>query len=244
VLRQGWDGGRLATLTKNSPLRASDPHISLLGHITNEEFLRRLTEVEAANGFINRFLIVLVERSKPLPFGGEWASVDVAPLVGALRKTLEFGRAVGELGWGASARGAWAAVYEPLSEGKPGLFGAATARAEAQVVRLASLYAIMNSSRTIEYEHLAAALALWQYCEDSARRIFGDSTGDPVADKTEAALKRHSEGLTRNQVRNLFGRNQSAERIEQALSLLLNLGRVQRVTEETGGRPAERWFAS
>jgi len=96
VLRQGWDGGRLATLTKNSPLRASDPHISLLGHITIEKLLRRLTEVEAANGFLNRFLMVLVERSKPLPFGGEWASV-VALLVARLREALEFGRTVGEL---------------------------------------------------------------------------------------------------------------------------------------------------
>jgi hypothetical protein len=97
VLRQGWDGGGLATLTKNSPLRASDPHISLLGHITIEELLRRLTEVEAANGFLNRFLIVLVGRSKPLPFGGEWASVNVAPLAARLREALEFGRTVGEL---------------------------------------------------------------------------------------------------------------------------------------------------
>ena len=244
VLRQAWDGVKLATLTKNSPLQASDPHISLIGHVTMEELLRRLTEVETANGFLNRILVVLVERSKPLPFGGEWASVDVAPLVGRLRKALEFGRTVGELRWGASAKGAWAAVYEPLSEGKPGLFGAATARAEAQVVRLASLYAVMDLSRTIEYDHLAAALALWQYSEDSVRRIFGDSTGNPVADKIEEALKRTFEGLTRNQVRDLLGRNQSADRIEQALSLLLDLGRARHVMEKTGGRPAERWFAS
>jgi len=233
----------LATLTKNSPLRSSDAHISLIGHITQEELLRRLTEVEAANGFLNRFLIVLVDRSKALPFGGNWGAVDVEPLVGRLREALKFGRKVGELRWGASAREAWVAIYEPLSEGKPGLFGAATARAEAQVVRLASIFAVMDLSRTIEYEHLEAALGLWQYCEDSARYVFGDSTGDPVADKIEEALKGSPEGLTRNQMRELLHRNQSASRIDQALALLLDAGRVRREVEETGGRPAERWFA-
>ena len=243
VLRQAWDGGRLATLTKNSPLRASDPHISLMGHTTQEEFRRRLTEVEAANGFLNRFMIVSVERSKALPFGGEWNTVDVVPLVRRLGQALEFGKTVGELRWGASARGAWTDVYEPLSEGKPGLFGAATARAEAQVVRLASVYAVMDRSRTIEYQHLEAALGLWQYCEDSARYIFGNSTGDPVADKIEETLKSSPEGLTRDQIRELFHRNQSSSRIDRALATLLDAGRARREMEQTGGRPAERWFA-
>ena len=31
-------------------------------------------------------------------------------------------------------------------------------------------------------EHLRAALAVWQPCEDSARFIFGAALGDPVAD--------------------------------------------------------------
>jgi len=31
-------------------------------------------------------------------------------------------------------------------------------------------------------------------------------------------------------------------RIDQALTLLLKAGRVRGVTEDTGGRPTERWF--
>ena len=34
VIRDGWDRGDLATLTKNSPARATGAHISIVGHIS------------------------------------------------------------------------------------------------------------------------------------------------------------------------------------------------------------------
>lgn len=243
VIRQAWDGGKLNTLTKNSPLRATDAHISVIGHVTKGELLRHFTETEAANGFGNRFLFIMVRRSKELPFGGNWHEVDVAPLVKRLRDALEFGKEGGEVRWGETARGPWAAVYGPLSEGKPGLFGSVVSRVEAQVVRLASIYAVMDLSPTIEMPHLKAALALWQYAEDSARHIFGDATGNPVADRIMVALEDDDAGMTRNEIRNLFSRHKSAEEIGQALVLLEKLGRIRRESQGTGGRPVERWYA-
>lgn len=104
------------------------------------------------------------------------------------------------------------------------------------------VYAVMDCSRTIEREHLEAALALWQYAEDSARYIFGDATGDKVADKIVAALKEEPEGLARTDIIHLFKRNVKQDRIDQALTVLQTLGLVRCEQEETGGRPAERWF--
>jgi hypothetical protein len=245
VIRQAWDDGALQTLTKNSPMRATDAHVSIIGHITKAELLRHLTETEAANGFANRFIWLLVRRSKELPFGGEWHRVDAAPLVGRLSSALEFGSAPVLVTWGDSAREIWPEIYGPLSEGKPGLFGAVVGRAEAQVARLASLYAVMNESHEIEREHLLAALALWDYAEKSALYIFGDATGDAVADQIFSALRAAGkDGMTRTEISNLFGRNISSERIAQALSLLLGAGRVRRKTHKTGGRQAERWYAA
>ena len=40
VLRMAWDTGTLRTLTKNSPATATDAHISLIGHITQDESMR------------------------------------------------------------------------------------------------------------------------------------------------------------------------------------------------------------
>jgi Protein of unknown function (DUF3987) len=245
VIRQAWDDGALQTLTKNSPMKASNAHVSMIGHITKAELLRHLTETEAANGFANRFIWLLVKRSKELPFGGEWYEVDTAPLVRRLCSALEFGSVPVLVTWGDSAREIWREVYGPLSEGKPGLFGAVVGRAEAQVMRLAALYAVMGESHEIEREHLLAALALWDYSEKSARYIFGDATGDPVADQILEALRAAGkDGMTKTEISHLLGRNRSAERIAQALSLLLAGGRVCRKTQKTGGRQAERWFVA
>src|SRR4051812_37288351 len=110
-------------------------------------------------------------------------------------------------------------------------------------MRLAAIYAVMDESYEIEHEHLLAALALWEYAEASARYIFGDATGDPVADQIDEALKAaDSDGMTRTEISHALGRNRSSEHINRALGLLLNLGRVRREAEETGGRRAERWF--
>jgi hypothetical protein len=71
IIRHAWDGIPLGTLTRNSPLKATGAHISIVGHITEEELRGRLTRTDAASGFGNRFLFACVRRSKLLPFGGE-----------------------------------------------------------------------------------------------------------------------------------------------------------------------------
>jgi hypothetical protein len=241
LIRQAWDGSKLATLTRNSPLKASDAHISIIAHTTRDEVLRRLSETDTLSGFTNRFLWLMVRRSKALPFGGGWSRVNVAPLTRRLSEALEFAGSIGEITWG-SGDDLWAEVYEDLSEGKPGLVGAATSRAEAQALRLAATYAVMDLSVTIERSHLEAALALWRYAEASAHYIFRDATGDAVADRIATALKEEPEGLTRTDLFHLFGRHRSRDRIDQALALLDSLDRVRRKRVETGGRPAEKWF--
>ncbi len=244
VLRQAWETSDLRTLTRQNPLRASAAHISVIAHITKTELLKHLTETEMANGLANRFAFFLVSRSKKLPRGGKLHEEDLTPLVERLREALEFGKGAGEITWGRSAEHTWDEVYGPLSDGKPGLFGSVVGRAEAQVFRLAALYALMDLSKTIELPHLTAALASWEYAEDSARHIFGETTGNPDADRLHEALKgARSEGMTRTQIRNLFGRNKSAERITQALALLHGEGRAWNESQGTNGRSVERWFA-
>jgi len=245
IMRQAWDGDRLQVMTRNNPLKATNTHVSVVGHITRQELLRYLTETETANGFANRFKWLLVRRSKELAFGGSegWSKVDTGPLVRKLRAAVEFGESAGAVTWGQSARGTWETVYGPLSEGKPGLFGAVTNRAEAQTVRLALIYAVMDQSRTIEGEHIEAALALWDYAEASARYIFGDATGDPVADQIMDALRGvGAAGMTRTEVSNLFGRHKNTDSINWAFSTLLAAGRTRSEKEETAGRSSERWF--
>ena len=110
-------------------------------------------------------------------------------------------------------------------------------------MRLACIYALLDLSETITPEHLNAALAVWRYAEDSARFIFGDALGDPVADEILLALRRSSNGMTRTELSGLFSRNVPASALSRACSVLLSRGLARNAPEATGGRPTERWFA-
>ena len=242
-IRHAWDRGDLQSLTKNSPAKASGAHISIVGHITKQELLRYLTTTEAANGFANRFLWVCVRRSKFLPNGGNLNEADLVNLTSALREASDFGRGHGLLlKRDAAASELWHDVYKNLTAEREGLAAAACGRAEAQVMRLAMLYALLDRACDIGLVHLKAALELWRYCEESADAIFGTATGDPTADDIAEALRNAPAGLTRTEIRDLFSRHQSTNEIGRALSVLLRAGHVRVLRQVTVGRPIERWI--
>jgi hypothetical protein len=239
VLRNAWDGKPLRIMTKNFPALATNAHISIIGHITIQELLRHLAETEMANGFANRFFWALVKRSKALPDGGQIPDSDLAPLESRLRHAVESARSIDQLRREDEARALWHEVYPQLSEGRPGLSGAICGRAEAQVLRLETLYALLDQSAVKRKEHLQAALALWQYSEASVRYIFGDTLGDPLADEIDRAVRATPQGLTKSEMHGLFARHRRADEIDRALGRLFERGRLKREVRKTGGRDAE-----
>jgi len=244
LIRQSWDNGNLQNLTKNSPEKATGAHIAVIGHITADELRRHLEETEYANGFANRFLFIAVERVRLLPFGGK--RIAWHDLADRLRQKIAIVREWGEaeITFDDDASRLWEHAYRRLSDGRPGLFGAVTARAEAQVPRLALIYATLDAAQSIGVPHLKAALECWRYAEQSARFIFGDALGDPIADTILAALRQQPDGMTRTDIRDVFARNAKSADVERALLLLLREGRATRTSERTDGRPAERWRAA
>jgi Protein of unknown function (DUF3987) len=244
IIRDAWDTGKLRTIVKNAPARATGAHISIIGHITAGELLRYLDSTEAANGFANRFLWLCVRRSKCLPEGGQIHSETFGPILRGLNDALDCARKAGRVTRDEEARRNWHKIYPELSEGQSGLLGAITGRAEAQVVRLALLYALLDCSPDIRKAHLAAALALWEYCEQSVMTIFGDSMGDPVADQILKALRsKKPNGMNRTEISGLFQRHVKAVQIDRSLELLLKEGKIRREDIPTEGRPIEMWFA-
>jgi hypothetical protein len=240
LLRAAWDNGNLRTLVKNNPLRATSAHISIIGNITSPELLRYLSD-ELHNGFANRLLWCCIKRSKFLPEGATVPEAEIASISHRLRGVLEWAWRGGnfELRRDGAARDLWATVYPGLSAGVPGLLGAATSRAEAQVLRLSAIYAALDCSAVVRLEHLLAALAVWNYCFASVQFIIGENAaigGDPIADRILEALKSAgAKGLTRTQIRDLLGRHASADRISQVLSQLATRGLATRETVLTGG---------
>jgi hypothetical protein len=185
---------------------------------------------------------VCAKRCNELPFGGE--PVDFGDVPQRLRAATDHARRIGDtrINFHPEARSLWASVYHDLSEGKPGLCGLITGRAEAQVIRLSLIYALLDCSPQIRAEHLRAALAVWRYCDDSAAYIWGDALGDPTADEIRRAVCAGVDGLTRGDLHNHFGRHKSAAELDRALSVLIERGLIRARKEETNGRPSMCYF--
>jgi hypothetical protein len=251
VIRNGWDGRKLSNMTKNNPETATGAHISIIAHTTIEEYQSLLDRTEMANGFANRFLTVLSRRSKELPFPKRLPQQWTEAFARDLREhVIGNPRLLGgevEMKFLPETEKLWEALYHDLTAEKPGLFGSIVGRSEPQVVRLSMVYALIDRKIDIEPDHLRAALAFWRYAEASAKFIFGNATGNPLADEIFRALRTASQdGMTRTDIRDMLGRNQSAQHVQAALNLLLRYGMARfrpRSAQGGGKRPAEVWFA-
>jgi hypothetical protein len=137
----------------------------------------------------------------------------------------------------------WDSTYPELSAEIQGTYGAAIGRAEAQVLRISMILALLDRSRIIEIKHLQGALTLWNYSLDSARYLFLRRLEDPHAQKIFLALRKRPNGMTRTEISvELFSRNLSREKIDEALAYLRRLKLVQSIAEHTDGRDRERWL--
>ncbi len=226
LLRQAWDGQRIAVLRRKDPIKVEGAHISMIGHVTLPELRRLLASVEMSNGLANRCLWIHADRSKLLPEGG--GTPDTTELTESLRSAVRAARARGEVQRDVEARDLWHAMYTQLSEPPPGRMGEILSRAEAQVMRIALLLALLDQADFIGKQHLEAALAFWRYCEASAAHIFAGTFADPKAAKIWEALGNGP--LTMTKVHELFGRNAPKPEIEAALAELAPM-----IVTETGG---------
>jgi len=240
LLRNSWDTGNLRTLTKNSPARATGAHIPIIGHITNQELLRYLRSTEQANGFGNRFLWVCVKRSRLLPFGGDIEESELIRIANKIKNAVQYAGQCDLMNFSDDAKELWKDTYSDLSKEIPGLIGSITGRAEAYVLRLSLIYALLDHSKLIEKEHLMAALAVWRYADDSARYIFHDKTGSKDADKIIDTLRRYRGRLSRTDLsEKAFNKNKPAAEIEAALDILRFNNLIKEYSEQTEGRDIE-----
>jgi Protein of unknown function (DUF3987) len=245
VLREAWDKGELSTLTRQSPMRATNAHVSIVAGITAEE-LRHNVDAEIHNGFANRFLWCCSRQSKLLPSGGRLFDLDLSELGRRFALAIDAAKSERHIARDPHAEEIWGrdgsttGMYADLNTERPGLWGIVTARAAPQVLRLALIFALLDARDQIGAQHLRAAREVWRYCDDSARYVFGESLGNRTADEILAALRVRHE-LTRDQVRQLFGGHKSSTDLREALACLARLEIVDYSQRRTGGRTAEIW---
>ncbi|TSB21862.1 DnaB-like helicase N-terminal domain-containing protein [Streptomyces benahoarensis] len=238
VLRQAWDGDSLGSMVRDS-LKATDPHIAILGHITPEEFRAKMQDSEMAGGTYNRFLPIFCHRNLILP-GSRGASHElITNLAASWRTVFADAARIDEVEFSSSAWELYCdEVYPALSDDSAGgVITQFTARAAPYVQRVAMVYALCDHTATISEAHLRAAWQLLNYARASAVHLLGGTTGDPKVNKlAEAVRTAGPDGLTADRIRRLFKNTTRPER-DRLVAQLLDLPGYTRYQKPTGGRP-------
>ena len=134
------------------------------------------------NGFANRFLWVCAKRSKSLPRGGRQIEWRDSREVEDLRTAIRFARAETRRRLRRRGRRAVGPGVRPVGHRPDGAARGGHQPGAGTDPSASHLYALLDCRSVIELVHLRAALEVWRYCEDSCRYLFGDRTGNPIAD--------------------------------------------------------------
>lgn len=238
VLRCAWDHGNQDPLTKTSKIAASGAHIGIVGHITLTELKRKLEDSEAFNGFANRFLWVCARRNGCVPFPEPMPDGELREIQRRLFDTITFAQSVGQMCLTDEAKALWREIYPELSADHDGLVGAVINRAEAQVLRLAMVYALIDRSNNINNLHINKCITMYEYCKQSAQYIFHGFEADPVSDRIMKRVRDLGE-MEWMDLYALFSNNLSKQGIDTAVNDLLRKGKLAVETLKTGdrGRP-------
>jgi hypothetical protein len=224
VLRDGWDGVPLRNTVKTSPACCMQPHLTILGDTTQADLSTSLTQADRTNGFANRFLWVYVYRTQLLSHGGE--DIDWREEAEQLIQAAEFARSQKRMFMSKPAYDYWErTLYPKLERDVPGFVGALTSRASAHVIRLAMIHALMNQSEHIEVEHLKAAAAFWQYCEDSVQTVFGDLLS-PEQSQILDFLATVGPATKTRIIHDCFKKNRRADLIQRDIDSLIARGKI------------------
>ncbi len=243
VLKLAWDGVTLENNTKEWSMRATNPHISLIGSITPSELHQAIaaSKIDLTNGFFNRFLFVRAETMRLLPNGGD-RSVP-ADMVEHLQKTLnslgpvvpapeplimEFDREVER---------EWAAFYEAYRDAHHPFFVGLNGfreRVAQNAMRIAMISATLAGKTSIGLEEFRSARAAALRCQDHARGLVGPaglSAPSPVAkiaSKLEAAFLGQDMPFDINAVWQSLHRHGKKEDVHAGIDQLLQAGTWQR----------------
>jgi hypothetical protein len=128
-------------------------------------------------------------------------------------------------------------IYPSLREDRPGMAGVLLARGVSIVLRIALIYYLLDppstgESRGIAPVHLDAAMAVWNYCEESVQMLFKTHSGTLLGDKVLALL---ADGpMTKDKMNDHLSPKQKKE-IDGVLASLEATGQVVKEVEQRDG---------
>lgn len=234
TLKVAWDGKDLENNTKQ-PIRATNPHIGLIGHITPEELRDTLPRLrtDRANGFTNRFLLVNLERIRSLPFGGN--PPDCSDLCGIIRQRVELlsDETPVEIDFSDDAKPLWELFYAQAQSDTgilPEINGF-TERLVPIVKRVAMIFAVLDGEHVINKARLQAAIALCLSALESAGSALptGRSSGraGQIGDRIITSFEGSSDWATKKELWKRLGGRGDKDELRDALGELVDSGDLE-----------------
>lgn len=259
VLRDAWDGRDLNIQTMNAEV-ATEPHITVIGHVTPQEFADRQKPTEMAGGTWNRFMPFFVHQTKELTWPEDpedWEERldnfgdrlrDAAHRAGTGKVVVTFSKEA-QLFYRKT-------IFQEYKSGSSdsAIMKQFTQRRLPHLVRVAGTYALMNERREVSLEDLQAAKAVVDYAIQSARFVLerymmGGSAAvhqsveeKEASDKailSDALLKAGGEGLTKTHIQQKTLKFRRKK--DQIAGFIDDLGAVV-VKVGSGGRPTEHVY--
>lgn len=252
VLRNLWDGRTIAPLTKRDRVRATNPHVVVIGHITAHELTARLDGIDMFNGFLNRFMVLAVHRPKLVPVPLPMPEGALRDLAHDTLNVIRFAQTAGRIDFDANAHAEWATrVYPALAieSGDPAQ-DALLARADIKCRLLAGLFALLDRRALISVDDLRCALLWVKHWRESVAWVLDSANRQRTDKRAERALAAivdaGADGITGAQLHQVFDRNLSRGDITRVIEALTGGAspRVRCVVEPTAGRPVQRFIAN
>jgi hypothetical protein len=184
ILRDAFDGRPLHTMGRMDPLAVQKPHICLIGSITPIELMAKLSEVEMANGLMNRFVCGYSMKEKTIAFPNptEPETIDTLAIrmlqnVANLTQGQPFTcdtEPLFAVDFSLEAVPVWRIYYEEMGnyEYASVICDKLCSRMELHTWMTAALLAMMNGERQISRDCLFAALAWTEYSRDTIEFLF------------------------------------------------------------------------
>lgn len=255
TVRNLFDGRDMEPLTKTSQTRATRPHVVIIGHITGHELREKSTENDAANGLMNRFMLLYVYRPKlvPLPEPTPDDLIDrLASHIAAAVIKITGGNLhahnQAEIRLSHAARDMWVRKYPQLTRDREGKGGSLLARSELYARMLAMIFACMDGRTQIEPCDLNAAVAWIEYWHASVTYVFNTPDDEGTLDDFTASVLSvitARPGITLTQLQEHWNRKRikevrlSAERLMNLAPPLVECHK----DDATGGRAASKYYA-
>ena len=240
IIRTAWDSGTIEPLTKYNKIKTTNAHIGIVTHTNLVELLQKMNNEHAHSGFANRFLWCCARRQKMVAFPEPIPDYELNEMRDELIIKFKQIQKFNTLEYDNSFKTMWNDIYPHLAKDHPGYTGCIINRCEAQVIRLSMIYALLDVQNIIEKKHLESALALWKYCEDSAKFIFSKQS-NPYSRRILASLKDGPKTATEI-YRNTLGCNVKSGEIQEILTDLISqkLIEVENIKRKKG-RPVTKF---